>query len=65
MKTFKITFFNKDLDVVEVKTYHNVANQSAMLENIETIIDTMGWFRAVKAEADGKNYTQALNYYLQ
>lgn len=64
MATFKITFFDKDLEVVEVKTYHNVENQSAMLENIKTRIQTLGLFNAVKAESNGKNYTQAVNYFL-
>lgn len=61
MKTFKITFFDKNLDVYEVKTYHNVINQSEMMLNIASIIDTLDLFEAVKAEAEGINYTQAVN----
>lgn len=65
MTTFKITFYDKNMDVYEVKTYHNVENQSAMLENIQTRISTLDLLNMVKAEGNnGKNYTQAVNYFL-
>lgn len=65
MTTFKITFFDKDLNVAEVKTYHNVINQSMMLENIKTRIETLELFGYVKAEgSNGKDYTQGVNYFL-
>ena len=61
MKTFKVTFYDCELDVYEVKTYHNVTNQSALIENIARIIDALNLHESVKAEADGKSYTQAVN----
>jgi len=65
MTTFKITFFDKNMDVYEVKTYHNVEDQSAMLENIETRIETLELENRVKAEgSNGKDYTRAVNYFL-
>lgn len=65
MKTFKVTFFDKELDVFNVLTYHNVINQSAMLENIAILIDTLDLHTAVKAETEGKSYTQAVNNLLE
>ena len=50
MKTFKVTFFDKELDVFNVLTYHNVINQSAMMENIAILIDTLDLHTAVKAD---------------
>ena len=65
MTTFKITFFDKDLNVAEIKTYHNVINQSMMLENIQTRIETLDLHGYVKAWGSNvKYYTQAVNYFL-
>lgn len=61
MKTFKVTFFDRNLDIYEVKTFHNVSNQAALLSNIANIIVSLDLFEAVKAEAEGKDYTQAVN----
>ena len=63
-RTFKVTFFDKDLDVFAVETYHNVINQSALLELVENKIACYNLMNVVKAESEGKNYTQAFNYYL-
>lgn len=61
MNTFKITFFDKELDIVNVATYHNVIDQSAMLDNIAVQIVTLDLHEAVKAEANGESYTKAVN----
>lgn len=61
MKTFKVTFFDKELDVVNVITYHNVVNQAAFLDNIAIQIVTLELHEAVKCEAEGESYTQAVN----
>jgi len=61
MKTFKVTFFDKELDVVNVITYHNVVNQAAFLDNIAIQIVTLELHESVKCEAEGESYTQAVN----
>ncbi len=64
MKTFKITFFEK-FNTFKVETYHNVVNQSAMMENIANHIVTLELDPMVKAEAEGKDYTEAVNHLLK
>lgn len=65
MKTFKVTFFDKELEVVSVVTFHNVIDQSAFVENLAIQIHTLDLHEAVKCEAEGKSYTQAVNNMLQ
>ena len=53
METFKITFFDEDMSVYEVKTYHNVTDQSAMIDNIVARINSLQLLDRVKAEREG------------
>jgi hypothetical protein len=64
MKTFKVTFFDKELDVFKVETFHNVTDQSALTMHIAILIDTLELHEYVKAEAEGKSYTQVINYFI-
>ena len=64
MKTFKVTFFDKELDVFKVETFHNVTDQSAFTMHIAILIDTLELHEYVKAEAEGKSYTQVINYFI-
>lgn len=65
MKTFKVTFFDKELDVVSVITFHNVEDQSALLNKIAIEIVTLELHEAVKCEAEGQSYTQVVNNLLK
>ena len=65
MKTFKVTFFDKELDVVSVITFHNVEDQSAFLDNLAIQIVTLDLLESVKCEAAGESYTQAVNNMLK
>ena len=64
MKTFKITFFEK-FDIFTVKTYHNVIDQSALIENIAINIVTLGLAPTVRATAEDKDYTEVVNHFLK
>lgn len=65
MKTFKVTFFDKELEVVNVITFHNVEDQSAFLDNLAIQIVTLELLEVVKCEAEGESYTQAVNNMLK
>ena len=65
MKTFKVTFFDKELEVVNVVTFHNVVNQSEFLDNLAIQIVTLELHESVKCEAEGKSYTQIVNELLK
>lgn len=66
MKTFKVTFFNKDMSIFEVRTYHNVINQNAMCQDIAIIVDTLDLLDVVKMEdSEGKDYTETAIYFLR
>ena len=60
-KTFKVTFFDNEMDVFTITTYHNVENQSSLIEWIARKIDVLGLHPAVKCEANGRSYTQVVN----
>lgn len=61
MKTYKVTFFDKELDVFQVQTYHNVVNQSVLLQMISTMIHTLELHEYVKLECEGESLTEAAN----
>lgn len=61
MKTFKVTFFDKELDIVNVITYHNVTNQASLVETIAINIYTLDLHEAVKCESEGVSYTKGIN----
>jgi hypothetical protein len=65
MKTYKVTFFDKELEVVNVITFHNVVNQSEFLDNLAIQIVTLDLHESVKCEAEGKSYTQIVNELLK
>lgn len=65
MKAFKVTFFDKELEVVNVVTFHNVVNQSEFLDNLAIQIVTLELHESVKCEAEGKSYTQIVNELLK
>lgn len=66
MKTFKVTFFDKNMDVFKVETFHNVVNQSAFGEYLAILIDTLELAEVVRCESsEGKNYSEAVNYFLK
>ena len=56
MTTFKITFFDESMNVYEVKTYHNVNDQSAMIDNIVARICSLQLLDRVKVESSDKTY---------
>lgn len=65
-KSFKIYFYDQQMDVAEVKNYFNVSNQAQMLENIALHIIVLGYQNVVKAlDEYGKDYTEAVNNLLK
>lgn len=60
-KTFKVTFFDNEMDVFTITTYHNVDDQSSLVEWIARKINVLDLHPAVKCESDGVSYTQAVN----
>lgn len=64
-KTYKVTFFSKELEIENVITYHNIMDQGAMLDTIAMNIYTLELAEVVKCEADGESYTQAVNELLK
>lgn len=65
MKTFKVTFFTKELEVENVITFHNVTDQGALLDTIAINIYTLELAKVVKCEANGESYTEAVNDLLE
>lgn len=57
MTTFKVTFFDEDMTVYEVKTYHNVDDQSAMIDNIVARINSLQLLDRVKVERNDGFFT--------
>ena len=64
MKTFKVTFFDK-FDIFKVETFHNVIDQSAFCENLAVNIVTLELAPVVRCEAEGVDYTEAVNRILK
>ena len=65
MKTFKVTFFDNEMDIINVSTFHNVSDQSAFVDMLAVQIYTLDLHRCVKCEADGESYTKVVNYLIQ
>lgn len=61
MKTFKIKFFGKDNVLESIQTYHNVIDQSALLQWIINRIDCLELSNRVEASANDIDYTDAVN----
>lgn len=66
MKTFKVAFFDKNLDLVTIETYHNVVNQSLFLRSIAYRVVSCGFLPSVQClstNADGitESYTSVVN----
>ena len=65
MKTFKVTFYEKNMDILSVITFHNVDNQMAFVMNLAVQIDTLDLAEVVKCESDeGKawsNFSDSVN----
>lgn len=60
-KTYKVTYFTKELDVENVITYHNIGDQGFLLDTIATNIYTLELAEVVKCETAEENYTVAVN----
>ena len=65
MKTFKVTFFDKELDVESIQTYHSVVDQSAFLTQVACRIIALDLHRSVRCFSDGTSYTQVVNEQLE
>ena len=65
MKTFKVTFFDKELDVESVITYHSVVDQSSFLTQVACRILALDLHRSVKCLSEGISYTQVVNEQLE
>ena len=65
MKTFKVTFYDKDLDVESVITYHSVVDQSSFLTQVACRILALDLHRYVKCFSEGISYTQVVNEQLE
>ena len=61
MKTFKVTYFDKELDVFSVKTYHNVDDQSILIDWVYNYIKVLDLAPVVKMYAGDVCYTPAIN----
>lgn len=60
--TYKVTYFDKEMDIESVMTYHNIERQCDLTRFICTRILTMDLLDRVKVVADnGRIYTQAVN----
>lgn len=57
MTTFKVTFFDEDMTVYEVKTYHHVDDLSAMIDNIVARINSLQLLDRVKVERNDGFFT--------
>lgn len=62
-KTWKVTFFSKDMEIDNIITYHNIANKSQhmLVQWVITKIDTMELAKVVKVESEGEDYTEVFN----
>ena len=60
-KTYKVTYFTKELDVENVITYHNIADQGFLLDTIAVNIYTLELAEVVKCDTADENYTVAVN----
>lgn len=60
-KTYKVTFFTKELEVENVITYHNIDDQGFLLDTIANNIYSLELAEVVKCEAEGESYTAAVN----
>lgn len=65
MKTFKVTFFDKDLEVESVQTYHSVVDQSAFLTQVACRIIALDLHRSVRCISEDASYTQVVNTQLE
>lgn len=55
-ETFKVWFYSQDMDVAEVRTYHNVISQSDLLEWMAGEILTNNYMDVVRViGSDGRN----------
>ena len=60
-KTYKVTYFTKELEVENVITYPNIADQGFLLDTIAVNIYTLELAEVVKCETEDESYTQAVN----
>ena len=60
-KTYKVTFFTKELEVENVITYHDITDQGYLLDTIAINIHTLELAEVVKCETEDENYTAAVN----
>lgn len=65
MKTYKITFFEQNLEINSVVTFHNVVNQHEFLKLIATRIHTMELLPMVKCFCEDEDITIVFNKLLK
>jgi hypothetical protein len=61
MNGYKVTYYDKEMDIVSVLTYHNVVDQEALLHIIANNIVTLDLQEVVKCERDGESLTECVN----
>lgn len=64
-KTYKVTYYTKSIEIAEVTTYHNIDNQSTLLDWIYNNIQTREYLNAVKCVSEATDYTEAVNDILE
>lgn len=65
MKTYKVTFFEQNLEIISVATFHNVVNQHEFLKLIATQIYTMELLPMVKCFCEDEDITIVFNKLLK
>lgn len=62
MKTYKVTYYTKGMEIAEVTTYHNIDSQGALVDWIWNNIQVREYLTAIKCTSeDGKDYTEVIN----
>lgn len=66
IRTFKVTFYDKNMDVFKVETFHNVSDQGAFCEHLAILINTLELQDVVRCEySNGENCSEAVNYFVR
>lgn len=61
-QTYKVTYFDKEMDIESIITYHNIESQGDLTRFICTRILTLDLLDRVKMEGEnGRIYTRAVN----
>lgn len=65
MKTFKVTFFEMNLDVNSIETYHNMGSDYDVALLVASNICAKGLLPLVKCFVNGEECTEAFNCLLK